>query len=102
MYAAVAEPTDSHPRLQFLLTEMPSEMRPAMYLFGNQVMKGERHDAPATCALPRDFVRGLYDAGNAASIADLISSPSGLALLGKWPTMSPEEDTTYLLKFQRG
>ena len=98
----MAEPADSHPRLQLLLTKMPSEMRPAMYLFGNQVMKGERHDAPATCALPRDFVRGLYDAGNAASIADLISTPSGLALLGKWPTMSPEEDTTYLLKFQRG
>jgi len=102
MYAAVAEPADSHPRLQFLLTEMPSEMRPAMYLFGNQVLNGERHDAPAPCALPRDFVRGLYDAGNAASIADLISSPSGLALLEKWPTMSPEADTTYLLKFQRG
>ena len=102
MYAAVAEPTDSHPCLQFLLTEMPSEMRPAVHFLGNQVMKGERHDAPATGALPRDFVRGLYDAGNAASIADLISTPSGLALLGKWPTMSPEEDTTYLLKFQRG
>ena len=98
----MAEPADSHPRLQFLLTEMPSEMRPAMHLFGNQVMKGERHDAAATCALRRDFVRGLYDAGNAASIADLILSPSGLALLGKWPTMTPEEDTTYLLKFQRG
>ena len=102
MYAAVAEPADSHSRLQFFLTEMPSETRPAMHLFGNEVMKGERHDAPATCAWPRDFVRGLYDAGNAASIADLMSSPSGLALLGKWPTISPEEDTTYLLKFQRG
>ena len=102
MYAAVAEPADSHPRLQFLLTEMPSEMRPAMHLFGNQVVKGERHDAPATRAPSRGLVRGLYDAGNAASIADLISTPSGLALLGKWPTISPEEDTTYLLKFQRG
>ena len=75
MNAAVAEPADTHPRLQFFLTEMPPEMRPAMHLFGNQVMKGEGHDAPATRAMPRDFVRGLYDAGNAASIADLISSP---------------------------
>ena len=102
MYAAVAEPADSHPRLQSFLSETPSEMRSTMHLFGNQVMKGEGHDAPTTRALLRDFVRGFYDAGNAASIADLTSSPSGLALLGKWPTMSPEEDTTYLLKFQRG
>ena len=102
MYAAVAEPADSHPRLQSFLSETPSEMRSTMHLFGNQVMKGEGHDAPASRALPRDFLRGFYDAGNAASIADLISSPLGLALLGKWPTMSPEEDTTYLLKFQRG
>ena len=101
MYAAVAEPADSHPRLQFSLLKCRLKCA-RRCLFGNQVMKGERHDAPATCALPRDFVRGLYDAGNAASIADLISTPSGLALLGKWPTMSPEEDTTYLLKFQRG
>ena len=102
MYAAVTEPADPHSRLQSFLTEMPPEMRPAMHLFGNQVMKGERHDAPATRALPQDFLRGFYDAGNAASIADLISAPSGLALLGKWPTISPEEDTPYLLKFQRG
>ena len=102
MYAAVAEPADSHPRLQSFLTEVPSEMCSAMHLFGNQVMKGERHDPLATRASLRDFVRGLYDAGNAASIADLISFPFGLALLEKWPTMSPEEDTTYLLKFQRG
>ncbi len=102
MYAAVAEPADSHPCLQAFLAEMPPEMRTAVHLFGNQVMKGEGHDAPATRASPRDFVHALYDAGNAASIADLIFSPSGLALLGKWPTMSPEEDTTYLLKFQRG
>ena len=47
---------------------MPFEMRPAMHFFGNQVMKGERHDAAAARALPRDFERGLYDAGNAASI----------------------------------
>ena len=77
-------------------------MRPAMHLFGNQVMKGERYDAIATRALPRYFVRGFYDAGNAASITDLISSPLGLALLGKWPKIVPEEETTYLLKFQRG
>ena len=102
MYASVAEQADSNALLQGFSAEMPFEMGPTVHLFGDQVMKGERHDAPATRALPRDLVRGLYDAGNAASIADLISSPSGLALLGKWPTMVPEADTTYLLKFQRG
>ena len=102
MNAAVAESANSNPRPQSFLTKVPSEMRPAVHLFGNQVMKGQRHEALATRASLRDFVRGLYDAGNAASIADLISFPFGLAPLEKWPTMSPDEDTTYLLKFQRG
>ena len=102
MYASVAEQADSNALLQGFSAEMPFEMGPTVHLFGDQVMKGERHSPLATGATLQGCALGLYDAGNAASIAALISFPLGLALLGKCPRMAPDEDTTYLLKFQLG
>ena len=98
----VTKATDPDPCLQGVFTVVPPEVRPAMDFFRYQVVKGERNPPLTTGAGFRHMIAQLCAEGNAALMAVCNSSLSGFTPLEKCPTISPSDDTTYLLKFQRG
>ena len=98
----MTEPTDPDALIQRFFGEVAPKVSTPMDLFGDQVVKGERNLPLTTGTGFRYTVAQLCAGGNAASMAVWSSSLSGFTPLEKCPTISPSDDTTYLLKFQRG
>ena len=98
----MTEPTDPDALIQRFFGEVAPKVSTPMDLFGDQVVEGKRNLPLTTGTGFRHRVAQLCVGGNAASMAVVSSSPSGFTPLEKCPTISPSDDTTYLLKFQRG
>ena len=98
----MTEPTDPDALIQRFFGEVAPKVSTPMDLLGDQVVKGKRNLPLTTGAGFRHRVAQLCAGGNAASMAVCSSSLSGFTPLEKCPTISPSDDTTYLLKFQRG
>ena len=98
----MTQPADTDTGLQCFLREVALKVRPPMHLLWDQMVKGQWNSPMTAGATLGRWPNQLEAAGSAASIAARSSSLSGSAPLEKWPTMSPVDDTTYLLKFQRG
>ena len=98
----MAEPTDVDAQIQRFFGEVAPKVSAPMNLFGYQVVKGEQNLPLTTGAGFRHMIAQLCAEGNAALMAVCNSSLSGFTPLEKCPTISPSDDTTYLLKFQRG
>jgi len=94
--------TDPDALLQRFFAKVAPKVGAPMDLFGYQVVKGERNPPLTTGAGFRHLIAQLCAGGNAALMAVCNSSLSGFTPLEKCPTISPSDDTTYLLKFQRG